>query len=273
MLHVYARQRLTLEAELRGAVERGELRLQYQPRMAPMTDRLMGFEALVRWMHPTYGMLAPTAFIPLAEETGLIVPLGTAMLIEACRQARLWQRQHPTESALQVNVNLSLRQFWDPYLVATVAQTLIASELPPASLTLEITESVAIENAEATITKLHELKALGVRLALDDFGSGFSSLRYLQQLPVDILKIDRAFIARIEGDPHAQQIVRAIIALAHALGIRVVGEGVETAGQFEQLARLECDLVQGYYLSPPVWADAAEALLASNAPRLSMLPQ
>ena len=256
-------ERLALEADLRRAIERGEFRLVYQPKVELATGRIVGVEALARWLHPERGVVPPAAFIPLAEETGLILPLGQWVLAEACRQARAWQRAFPGAESLMMSVNLSIRQFQHPALVADVARVLAETGLEPGRLVLEITESVVTDDALATIATLRRLKELGVQLAIDDFGTGYSSLSYLKSFPVDILKIDKSFINGSE-EAGGLAILSAVIGLARALGLTVVAEGVEKAEQLAQLRALEAELGQGYYFSKPLAADAIGELLATR---------
>ena len=220
---------------------------------------------MVRWEHPERGLLLPGQFVALAEETGLIVPMGEAVLEEACRQAEGWQRRFATDPPLAVCVNLSARQFREPDLPETVSRLLRETDLDPMRLHLEITETTAMSDAPATVAMLEELKALGVRLVIDDFGTGYSSLSYLQRFPVDYVKIDRSFVADLEGDPGAVALVSGMIDLAHALGIKVIAEGVERASQLERLETMGCDLAQGYYFSSPLPSDAMDAFLEGSA--------
>jgi diguanylate cyclase (GGDEF)-like protein/PAS domain S-box-containing protein len=262
-----ALERLALEADLRRAIERREFSLVYQPKVELATGRIVGVEALVRWLHPERGVVPPSAFIPLAEETGLILPLGEWVLAEACRQACAWQRGRPGADALLMSVNLSIRQFQHPALVAEVARILAESGLEPGRLVLEITESVVTDDALATIDTLRRLKELGVQLAIDDFGTGYSSLSYLKSFPVDILKIDKSFIGGSE-EAGGLAILSAVIGLARALGLTVVAEGVEKVEQLARLRALEAELGQGYLFSKPLTADAVGELLADR-PKLA----
>ena len=265
-----ARERLELEIGLRRALERGEFVVHYQPKVSMSDGGVRGYEALVRWEHPEEGLLFPGGFVPCAEETGLIVPLGAWVLKEACRQAQDWragwsagQEGEPRPTAPPtVSVNLSPRQFGHPGLVGEVERTLGETGLDPAALTLEITEGVVADDAEAAAERLGELKALGVRIAIDDFGTGYSSMSYLRNFPVDVLKIDRSFVAALGEDEEAEAIVGAMTDLAHALGLAVVAEGVETAEQLERLRSMGggCDasggdLAQGYYFARPLPAE------------------
>jgi diguanylate cyclase (GGDEF)-like protein/PAS domain S-box-containing protein len=254
-----ALQRLHLESDLRGAVERGELTLAYQPLVSLADGRIAGFEALARWRHPDRGELLPAEFIPVAEETGLIVPLGRWVLREACRQMREWNRRYG--AALSVNVNLSPRQFGDPGLAADVAQALRETELPASFLKLEITENLLMGDAGGAAATLEELKTLGVDLCIDDFGIGYSSLSYLHRFPIDTLKIDRSFITRLGADAQSEQIVRTILVLAQTLGLRAVAEGVETPEQAETLRSIGCEYAQGYRFSHPLPGNAAGAMI------------
>ena len=263
--------RLDLEVELRHAISGGELELHYQPVLNAHSGRLYGFEALVRWRHPQAGLLPPSAFMELAEESGLVLPLGEWVLEQACRMARDWRDQHPDETAVMA-VNLSARQFQDPDLCARVAAVLQTSGLDPSALVLEITETVVMGDTERTLATLRALKRLGVRLAIDDFGTGYSSLSYLKRFPVDIVKIDRSFVDGLGDSPVDREIVAAVIRLAAAVGMQTVAEGVETPAQLEQLRRLGCSLVQGYLLAAPqpladLERELASAALAVPSPR------
>ncbi len=260
-LRARATARLALEQDLRRALEGGEVVVHYQPEVDLATGRLVGVEALARWRHPQRGLLPPAEFIALAEETGLIVPLGRQVLAAACRQARAWQQALPRDPPLLICVNLSPRQFAHPDLVGDVRRALGASGLARGSLGLEITESVAMGAAEATLATLRALKALGVTLELDDFGTGYSSLAYLQRFPLDRLKLDRSFVRGLGRDPGSGAIVRAVLTLARALGLGVTAEGVETTAQATMLRELGCDLGQGYLFAPPLPADELEARL------------
>lgn len=259
-MHSSAVAQLELETDLRRAIERQELQLHFQPIVSLRTNRLVGFEALVRWLHPQQGLVSPAKFIPIAEETGLILPIGSWILKEGCAQMRRWQQQFPGWPPLTVNINLSSHQF-TPNLVDLVQQILAETGLAARFLKLEITESVLMSRAESAIATLSQLKALGIQLAIDDFGTGYSSLSYLHRLPIDTLKIDRSFIQRVDSDGEQLAIVRTIITLAWNLGMEVVAEGVETPKQLAQLRSLQCEYAQGYLFSKPRDVQSIETLL------------
>ena len=260
--------RLQVEAGLRRALEHGELRLHFQPIVDMASRRVVSAEALVRWQDPQLGLVSPSQFIPVAEETGLIVPLGHWVLHEACAQARSW-RDMGLE-AIPVVVNLSARQFSDPELEASVVHALEFAGCPASALQVEITESMVFEQPERALTTMHRLNALGVRLAIDDFGTGYSSLSYLKRFPVQKLKIDRSFVHDIHVDPNDEAIVGAIIALAKKLGLRTVGEGVETEAQLAFLRALGCDEYQGYLFARPCPAEDFRQLLSGELAPQSM---
>lgn len=264
-MHTDTLARLELENDLRRALDHGELRVHYQPIVRMETGRVSEVEALVRWQHPTRGLVSPGAFIPLAEETGLIIPLGQWVLEEACRQVAAWHKQFASEPPLTLSVNLSPRQFQKPNLVADVTQALQQAGLPACCLKLEITESMIMQDVEATIGTLWELKNLGLQIAIDDFGTGYSSLSYLKRLPLDVLKIDRSFVSGIGESPEDAAIVHAIMALARSLNLKVTGEGIETAEQAALLGEWGCDRGQGYLFSLPLDDQAAGALLQAAA--------
>ncbi|HTC86523.1 MAG TPA: extracellular solute-binding protein, partial [Candidatus Acidoferrum sp.] len=257
-------ERLQLSVDLRGAVERNEFVLHYQPTVQLPSGAVTGMEALVRWNHPQRGLIPPLDFIPLAERTGLIVPLGEWILREACRQARSWQLARPGQAPLTISVNLSGVQLRDPGLVAAVSLALEASELPPELLTLEITESVLAHETETVIRRLRQLKGLGLCLAIDDFGTGYSSLSYLRRFPIDTLKIDKSFVDGIATGTDEMVLARAIVRLAHSLKIKTVAEGVELEGQAKRLSKMGSDEAQGFYFARPMDAEAATAHLVGH---------
>jgi len=259
-------ERLELEADLQRAVEQHEFTLVYQPIMALEQSVMSGYEALVRWSHPTRGQVSPAEFIPLAEETGLILPIGRWVLHEACRQTVRWQRAWPADPPRTVSVNLSALQLRQAGLVGEVAEVLELSGLDPHCLVLEITESLLVQDTEATVAKLHELKGLGVRLAIDDFGTGYSSLSYLRRLPVDILKVDKSFVDGIHEGPEAAAVAQAIIRLGHTLNLRTVAEGIEEPAQLDELRRMRCDLGQGYLFAKPLSSVEFEQRLSTEVP-------
>jgi diguanylate cyclase (GGDEF)-like protein len=254
------REQVDLEALLRHAIERDQFALQYQPRVDLASGAVLGVEALVRWRHPTLGLVPPARFIPLAEETGLIDDLDMWVLDEACTRAAAWRARGLPP--LRVSVNLSARQFQKAGLAQRVRSALERSGLPPACLEIEITESTVMRDTGEAASVLRSLKALGVALSIDDFGTGYSSLSYLKRFPIDVLKIDRSFVSDVTADPNDAAITRAIIALAHTLNLEAVAEGVETAEQVAFLRENGCDEIQGYYFSPPVWPEQIEAMLA-----------
>jgi diguanylate cyclase (GGDEF)-like protein len=255
-----ALDRLDLEIDLRGAVARQEFRLHYQPVVDLSSGRIVEVEALIRWEHRQRGLLPPSDFITLSEETGLIVPIGMWVLEEACRQARAWHAEYETK--LTLSVNLSARQFQQASLVPDIAELLQDTGLPAACLKLEITESVVMQDAPATLARLHALKTLGVQLAIDDFGTGYSSLSYLKRFPIDVLKIDQAFVRGLGDNPEDTAIVRAIVTVAKNLDLSVTAEGIETVEQLTHLRELGCDRGQGYYFARPLPADPLAALFA-----------
>jgi diguanylate cyclase (GGDEF)-like protein/PAS domain S-box-containing protein len=259
-------ERLMLETGLRRALVRQQLRVHYQPIVALDNNKIAGVEALVRWEHPKRGLLLPEEFLPVAEETGLIVRIGQWVLREASKQARIWQEHHPSIPPLTISVNLSTREFFHPELVAEV---LDESEIDPASLQLEITEGAMTTNGTYSADRtLRNLKRMGVQLAIDDFGLGYSSLSYLKRFPVDFLKIDRSFIAGLKREPNGvskdKEIVKAMIELTHALGLKVIAEGVETSVQLAQLRDMKCDFAQGNYFSEPLPSEALAVILAED---------
>jgi diguanylate cyclase (GGDEF)-like protein/PAS domain S-box-containing protein len=260
-----AMTRLELETDLRQALVRHELAVYYQPIVSLMTNRVTGFEALVRWHHPTRGIVPPAEFIPMAEETGLIIPIGQWVLREACRQMRAWQIQFPHEPPLTISVNLSPKQFARADLIEQIMTALRETGLAAACLNLELTESLIIEDSQAVAGILDQLRALGVQVQIDDFGTGYSSLGYLHRLPIDTLKIDRTFIGKMGMNGSGSEIVRTILTLAHDLGMQVIAEGVETAAQVTKLKGMACEYGQGYYFTKPVDSATASRLIAQLA--------
>ena len=262
-MHDRAVELLQLETALRRALERNEFHLHYQPVVSLTSGQITGAEALLRWKHPERGLVPPMEFIPLAEETGLIVEIGAWVLREACRQMKEWQ-ERLGQPGLEIGVNLSSRQFQGPGLVAEVAEVLRATGLSPRSLRLEVTESLLMDKHPNVAQTMTELRAMGVRIDLDDFGTGYSSLSYLHQFPIDTLKIDRSFIHRIGASDDAVEIVNTILALASSLDMEVVAEGVETEQQLELLRKMHCAYAQGYHLSRPVEAPQFESLVGTR---------
>jgi diguanylate cyclase (GGDEF)-like protein/PAS domain S-box-containing protein len=259
-------EHLSLRTDLRRALKDEEFRLLYQPKVSLKSGEIVGMEALVRWEHPERGLVPPSEFLAMAEQTGVIVPLGRWVLKEACRQAKEWQERYPNEPPLAMSVNLSARDFRRRNLVEDVRAVLRECALDPRSLTLEITESTVMEDASATIDALRRLKRLGVRIAIDDFGTGFSSLSYLRRFPVDYLKVDRAFVGGLGRNPEDEGIVKAVTELAHTLGLRVVAEGVENGEQLKLVREMGCELAQGCYFWGPLPPEAAgELVVAYNS--------
>ena len=263
-MHAHAVQLLETETDLRRALERDELILHYQPIVSLDTGDLDGFEALVRWEHPLKGMVMPADFIPLAEENGLIVPIGWRVLRQACRQMAEWRQTFPALSHVTMSVNLSSRQFSQPDLLEQVDRILAETNCPAVNLKLEITETTAMQNAAQAASVLQQLRGRGINLCIDDFGTGYSSLSYLQRFPVDTLKIDRSFISQIDDDSNSVDLIETIVTLSRVLGMSSVAEGVETPEQLELVRRLGSVLAQGYYLSNPLSAEDAEKLLKSG---------
>jgi diguanylate cyclase (GGDEF)-like protein len=265
-MHLRAVTRLQVETDLRRAVEREEFRLHYQPIIAIEGGYVFAVEALVRWQHPTRGLVPPLEFIPVTEETGLIVPLGEWVLREACRQMWHWEQELGALAPHMMSVNLSSKQFMQHDLIDKVKEILGETGLDPRRLGLDLTESVVMENADSTTVMLTQLTELHIHLSIDDFGTGYSSLSYLHRFPIEALKIDRSFIRRMGAQGENLEIVRTILTLAHSLGMTVVAEGVETAEQLRQLKDLGCEYAQGYLFSRPVDGDAA-AVLIKGGPR------
>lgn len=263
-MHEQVSSRLQLETELRQAVEREEFRVFYQPIINLQTERAGGFESLIRWQHPVRGIVSPLEFIPVAEETGLIIQLGLWILRESCRQLRVWQNERTFDSPLTMSVNLSSKQFAQPDLVEQIGKIINETRIEPGSLRLEITESHLMEDSEAAIKLMNCLRSAGVKLSIDDFGTGYSSLSYLHRLPVNYLKVDRSFVSRMHENSENREIVRTIISLAKNLHLEVVAEGIETVDQANYLKSLACEFGQGYYYSKPVDASIASELITKD---------
>ena len=271
-MRVAALERIELERELGNALAEGQLRLVYQPVVDLQTEQVVGFEALLRWQHPTLGAIGPDRFVPIAEESGHIVPIGRWVLAEATRTAARWQRAHPAATPLSMAVNVSARQLAGGTLVEHVAEALYVSGIAPSSLVLEVTETALVTDPAAVAERLAELRALGTRLALDDFGTGYSSLSYLRQFDVDVLKIDRSFVNLLDGTEHDAAIVHGLVQLGHTLGLEVVAEGVETPAQRDRLREEHCDLAQGWLFARPLEVDDAEVLLLGQVTGRPALP-
>jgi EAL domain-containing protein (putative c-di-GMP-specific phosphodiesterase class I) len=258
-------ERLTLETGLRRALENKEFSLHYQAKVDFRTGKITGVEALLRWHTPELGSVSPAQFIPLAEETGLIVPIGLWVLREACTQNMAWQSEGL--AAIRMSVNLSMRQMNDDNLIQEIEQVLLDTGMPPHLLELEVTESTIMQNSERAVMVLTAIKSLGVRLAIDDFGTGYSSLAHLKRFPIDTLKVDRSFIREVPGDAEDRAITEAIIAMGKTLSLTVVAEGVETPEQQAFLSERSCDEMQGYYFSTPVTPVEFAALFRAYRPQ------
>jgi len=270
---------MTMEHDLRHAVHRGEFYVEYQPILSLKDSSLKGFEALVRWNHPKRGLISPAEFIPVAEQTGVITTLGRFVLEESCRTMASWREALPEAERLVLSVNLSARQFTQPDLVDCIRATLKKTGMPAERLKLEITETTIMENAESATEKLNRLKELGIQISIDDFGTGYSSMSYLQKFPLDHLKIDLSFVKRMDTAPENREIVRAIINLAHNLGLEVIAEGVEKSSQQSLLSDLNCEYGQGFFFSRPVGAEKArgyitgEAMACQDGPSQVVIPR
>ena len=262
LMNIAAIERLDLEVDLRRAIERGEFAVHYQPQLELSTGRIAGWEALVRWMHPERGLILPAEFLPVAEETGLIVQIGSLVLEEACRMAADWQGQNPADPPLKMSVNLSAKQLQRPDdLLNDLLRICEKTGLAPENLVLELTEGMLMGEAEQNVDVLRKLNDLGVGIAVDDFGTGYSNLAYLKRFPVDLLKVDKSFVDGLGQNPEDTAIVEAVISLAQAMGLQTVAEGIETTGQADLVRTLGCELGQGYYFSEPLPAHEASALL------------
>ena len=262
-MHANAVKRLRLETDLRKALDQGEFRVYYQPIVSLQTGKITGFEALTRWQRPE-GILPPIEFIAVAEEIGLIIPMNRQLLREACQHLRSWQSEFPSSPPLTMSVNITSREFAQPDLASEIRKSLEQTGVDPGCLQLEITETIAMGDAEKSGHVLAQLKATGIGLSIDDFGTGYSSLSRLRRIPVDTLKIDRAFISHMDSDPESREIVRIIIMLAHNLGLKVVAEGAETEEHINLLKQLNCEMAQGYFFSRPADDQAMAKLLVSN---------
>jgi EAL domain-containing protein (putative c-di-GMP-specific phosphodiesterase class I) len=260
-MDTYSKNRLQLEAELRRAIEKEEFYLKYQPIICLQTNQIAGFEALVRWNHPQRGFVSPVEFIPVAEETGLIIPLGKWILETAFHQLSVWQTQFPSQPPLMMSINLSGTQLAQENLVEVIEQLLKTTGIAPQTIKLEITESVAMKDVEAAISILLKLRSLNLHLSIDDFGTGYSSLSYLHRFPINTLKIDRSFVSHMTDADEDAAIVKTIIMLSDNLGIDVVAEGIETKSQELKLQQLGAEYGQGYFFSKPLDSDNASKLL------------
>lgn len=262
-MHAAALDLLRLETDLRRALDRNEFFVVYQPIIQLATGEISGFEALVRWNHPTRGLVSPGEFIPLAEETGIVIALDHFVLRSGCAQVCAWQKQFPGRE-FTLSANLSSKQFLQHDLISKVEATLRETRLPPQSLKLEITEGVLMNDPEAAAKLLHELRALGIRLSIDDFGTGYSSLSYLHSFPLDTLKVDQSFVKRMQPDGRGGEIVNTIVQLARNLNLDVIAEGIETSEQFAQLRAIDCEYGQGYFFSRPLRHEEIHQMLQEN---------
>jgi diguanylate cyclase (GGDEF)-like protein len=259
-MHQRAVERLQLEIDLRQALKNNEFTLHYQPIICLKTGHINGFESLVRWQHPQLGMISPGKFIPVAEETGLIIPLGIWVLKEACRQIKIWQEKYDSFFSLTVNINVAVQQFSYSRLIEEIDKILAETQLPSGCLKLEITESAIMENSDSAHAILQQLRDRDIKICIDDFGTGYSSLSYLHQFPVDNLKIDRSFVSRIKNVDEPNKVIDAIVNLAHHLDITVTAEGIETQAQLDYIRKVNCEYAQGYHFSKPLNAEAVEAM-------------
>ena len=271
-MHLRAVQLMQIETDLRTAVERNELVAYYQPIINLDTLELIGFESLMRWQHPQRGLVPPIEFIPVSELTGLIIPMTLWMLKVSCEQVVKWQSLENANPNLMISVNLSGKHFTQPDLVEQIHRILKETGLKPGCLKLEITESAVMENAETTIRMLRQMRNLGVQLSIDDFGTGYSSLSYLHRFPINTLKVDRSFVSTMESGSENGEIVRTIIALAKALNLSVIAEGIESIHQLHQLRILGCEYGQGYLFSRPIPADESEKIVTDRHRWRSILP-
>jgi diguanylate cyclase (GGDEF)-like protein len=263
-MHTDALIRLQLETDLRRAVEQREFRLHYQPLVSLRTGRITGLEALLRWEHPQRGLVQPSEFIPIAEETGLIIRVGRWVINEACRQLMVWQKAHPRHEPLSISVNLSVKQFNQSDLIEQIASAIRTTGIPADSLRLEITEAALIDKGAAALTLLGQIKQLGAQIYLDDFGTGYSSLIYLHRLPIDAIKIDRELVTTMDTDEKNLRLVRTILTFAQIIGVRAEAEGISTAEQLRELRSLNCEHGQGYLFSAPIPHDAVDEVLTAD---------
>jgi EAL domain-containing protein (putative c-di-GMP-specific phosphodiesterase class I) len=257
--------RIWMEHDLRQAIAEGQFCLHYQPILSLRTGRLVGVEALIRWRHPSEGLISPMLFIPLAEETRLIIPIGRWVIKEACRQLKQWEEKHHGEKPLTMSVNISSVQLSYQDFVEQVEEIIRESDINPTNLTFEITERMIVEDNLIATRVISRLRELGVRVHLDDFGTGYSALNYLQRYPIDILKIDRDFIGKIDENGESVEIIKAILNLARDLNMSVIAEGIETEYQFDLLKGLNCQFGQGYYFAKPMEPEGIETMLTTNA--------
>jgi EAL domain-containing protein (putative c-di-GMP-specific phosphodiesterase class I) len=259
----HAFSRLEMEQDLRSALENGEFQLYYQPIVSMVSNQLVSFEALIRWIHPTRGLLLPGEFLPIAEESGLILPIEKWVIHEACVQLRQWHQTYPSLQNVCVNVNISNRQFAQSNFVDGVVKALNTTDLKPEYLKLEITENILISNYAAANEVFTKLRKLGVQLEIDDFGSGYSALGYLQHFPISAIKIDKSFIDEIGKSRRGIELIRAIVTMARELGMEAIAEGIETGEQLDELKNLSCSFGQGFLLSRPLDKEAAKKILES----------
>lgn len=266
-MHQRALRLLQVETDLRYAVERSEFFLVYQPIVDLGNQKLCGFEALIRWQHPVHGLISPLEFISIAEETGLIAPIGEWVLREACAQLSDWKKRNENSQNLWISVNVSTKQFTHTDLVSLVSEILEETNLDPQSLKLELTESAMVDNIDYAVGVMENLKKLGLKLSIDDFGTGYSSLSYLHRLPLSSLKIDRSFVAQMSESIENQEIIKTIVSLAQSLHLEIIAEGVENSSQMSQLKDLACEFGQGYYFAKPLAAEKAESLIEENLSR------
>jgi EAL domain-containing protein (putative c-di-GMP-specific phosphodiesterase class I) len=264
-----ALRRAEIEDALRGAAERGELVLYYQPEVALRTNEIIGVEALLRWHHPEWGLVSPVEFIPVAESGNVILEIGEWVLCEAMLQSARWRSRFPSRE-LTVAINLSPKQFVQDDFVETVARLLSTTGAEPHDICLEITENVLMTDVDLTVATLKRLKALGVRLAVDDFGTGYSSLSYLRRFPVDVLKVDQSFVSGLGHDPEDSAIVQAVVYMGQALGLTTVAEGVETGHHVVELRELACDIAQGYHFARPISVESVSRLLEAGRDWMSI---